>query len=55
MPAWNKTLRDTQIWQLVTFMSNIEKLPPAALKVLQAPAGTGSDVPATTGAAATKR
>jgi len=55
MPAWNKTLSDTQIWQLVTFMSNIEKLPPAALKVFQAPAGTGSDVPATTGAAATKR
>jgi len=30
MPAWDKTLNDTQKWQLVTFMSNIEKLPPAA-------------------------
>lgn len=35
MPAWNKTLSDTQIWQLVTFLSNIEKLPPAATKRLE--------------------
>lgn len=35
MPAWNKTLNDTQIWQLVTFLSNIEKLPPAAMQKLQ--------------------
>jgi mono/diheme cytochrome c family protein len=35
MPAWNKTLSDTQIWQLVTFLSNIEKLPAAASKKLE--------------------
>jgi mono/diheme cytochrome c family protein len=35
MPAWDKTLSDTQIWQLVTFLSNIEKLPPAAMKKLE--------------------
>jgi thiosulfate dehydrogenase len=35
MPAWNKTLNDTQIWQLVTFLGNIEKLPPAASKKLE--------------------
>jgi mono/diheme cytochrome c family protein len=35
MPAWDKTLNDTQIWQLVTFLSNIEKLPPAAAKKLE--------------------
>jgi mono/diheme cytochrome c family protein len=35
MPAWNKTLNDMQIWQLVTFLSNIEKLPPAAKKKLE--------------------
>jgi mono/diheme cytochrome c family protein len=35
MPAWGKTLTDTQIWQLVTFLSNIEKLPPAATKKLE--------------------
>jgi mono/diheme cytochrome c family protein len=34
MPAWNKTLSDTQTWQVVTFMSNIEKLPAPAKKIL---------------------
>ena len=40
MPAWNRTLNDGQIWHVVTFLSNIEKLPPAALAVFgpQAPA-----------------
>jgi mono/diheme cytochrome c family protein len=33
MPAWNKTLSDQQIWQLVAFLSNVEKLPPAAQAV----------------------
>ena len=36
MPAWNKSLNDNQIWQLVTFLSNIEKLQPAAKKKLEA-------------------
>jgi mono/diheme cytochrome c family protein len=35
MPAWHQTLNDTQIWQLVTFLSNIEKLPAAATKKLE--------------------
>ena len=35
MPAWSKTLNDTQTWQLVTFLSNIEKLPPAAKRVFE--------------------
>ena len=33
MPAWGNTLTDTQTWQVVTFLSNIGKLPPAAQKV----------------------
>jgi thiosulfate dehydrogenase len=33
MPAWSKTLSDTQIWELVTFLANLEKLPPAAQRV----------------------
>jgi mono/diheme cytochrome c family protein len=33
MPAWKGTLNDGQIWQVVTFLSNIEKLSPAALAV----------------------
>lgn len=33
MPSWNKTLNEQQIWQVVAFLSNIEKLPPAAQQV----------------------
>jgi mono/diheme cytochrome c family protein len=35
MPAWKNTLNETQTWQLVTFLSNVEKLPPAARKELE--------------------
>ena len=35
MPAWSRILTDEQIWKIVTFMSQIEKLPPAAQKVLE--------------------
>lgn len=34
MPAWGQTLNDHQIWQVVTFLSSIPNLPPAAQKVL---------------------
>ena len=37
MPAWNKTLTETETWQIVTFLSHIEKLPAAALKELEPP------------------
>jgi mono/diheme cytochrome c family protein len=40
MPFWNRTLSDTQTWQLVTLLSNIQKLPPAALKEFEPPAST---------------
>ena len=39
MPAWNKTLTEAQIWQIVTFLSAIEKLPPAASKVFEPSSG----------------
>jgi thiosulfate dehydrogenase len=45
MPAWNQTLSDAQVWQLVTFMSNIEKLPPRALSVFE-PASPATFAPA---------
>ena len=35
MPAWKNMLNETQIWQVVTFMSNIEKLPAPATKVFE--------------------
>jgi thiosulfate dehydrogenase len=37
MPGWNKSLTEGQIWQIVTFLSNIEKLPPAASRVFEPP------------------
>jgi thiosulfate dehydrogenase len=43
MPAWDKTLNDTQMWQLVTFLSNLEKLPPAAKREFEQ---VGSSAPA---------
>ena len=46
MPAWNKTLNETQIWQLVTFLSHIEKFPPAALKELEQPEFPAAAAPA---------
>lgn len=33
MPAWDNTLTDDQIWQIVLFFDNMHKLPPAATKV----------------------
>jgi len=34
MPAWNKALTENQTWQVVAFLSHLEKLPPAAQKEL---------------------
>ncbi|HKV03631.1 MAG TPA: c-type cytochrome [Candidatus Acidoferrales bacterium] len=45
MPAWDKTLSAPEIWKIVAFLSNIEKLPPAAQKVLGSPA-TNAPMPA---------
>lgn len=33
MPAWGNTLTEAETWQVVTFLSNIGKLPPAAQRV----------------------
>ena len=33
MPSWDQTLSEQQTWQIVTFLSNIEKLPADALAV----------------------
>jgi mono/diheme cytochrome c family protein len=46
MPAWGQTLSDTQIWEIVKFLGNVEKLPPAAEKVLgPQPASTPAPAP----------
>ena len=35
MPAWDSSLSDQQIWQVVVFFDNMHKLPPAAAKVFE--------------------
>jgi len=46
MPAWGSVLTDEQMWTIVTFMSKIEKLPPAARAALEPPApGTPAVAP----------
>src|SRR5271155_3258974 len=51
MPAWKNTLNETQTWQLVTFLGNVEKLPPAARKELElTPSAAGDATPAPTSA-----
>jgi thiosulfate dehydrogenase len=45
MPAWKQTLNETQTWQVVTFLSNVEKLPPAAKKILGPSTASPSPMP----------
>jgi mono/diheme cytochrome c family protein len=40
MPAWNKTLGDQEIRQVVSFLGSIGKLSPSALKQLEIPSGS---------------
>ena len=37
MPAWKNTLNDTETWQVVTFLGNTEKLPPAVVDEFKKP------------------
>lgn len=37
MPAWGNTLSEEQIWKVVTFLSHMEKLPPAVEQQWQQP------------------
>jgi thiosulfate dehydrogenase len=38
MPGWKNVLSDQQLWQLVTFLSHMSELPPAAKQVFSAAA-----------------
>src|SRR5262249_55073973 len=40
MPAWDKTLSDTDIWKVTAFLTRIEKLPPAVQAEWQKSTGT---------------
>jgi mono/diheme cytochrome c family protein len=37
MPAWKAKFNDEQIWQLVTFLKHMDKLPPSAEKEIRQP------------------
>jgi mono/diheme cytochrome c family protein len=41
MPGWKNLLSDQQIWQLVTFLSHMSDLPPAAKQVFSEPVTQG--------------
>jgi mono/diheme cytochrome c family protein len=45
MPAWKNTLSENETWQIIAFLSHLEKLPPAAQKEL-APLESPAAVPA---------
>ena len=45
MPAWKKVLNEQQIWQVTTFLSHMDKLPPEVLKQWQAVAGAAETTP----------
>lgn len=40
MPAWDKTLSDTDMWKVTAFLSRIEKLPPAVQDFWKKAGGT---------------
>ncbi len=43
MPAWKATLKETEMWQVTTFLSHIEKLPPAVQAAWKSSAGGVED------------
>jgi thiosulfate dehydrogenase len=42
MPAWGKTLNDHQIWQVITFLSHMDKLPPQVSAAWRTAAATSN-------------
>ena len=40
MPAWGTIMADSEIWQVVTFLSHLENLPPSVTQELHRPAGS---------------
>lgn len=43
MPAWGNTLSDEEIWKLVTFLSQMGKLPPSAEPAWQQSTPSGQE------------
>jgi thiosulfate dehydrogenase len=40
MPAWGNIMADSEMWQVVTFLSHLDNLPPAVQQELHRPAGS---------------
>jgi thiosulfate dehydrogenase len=40
MPAWGNIMADSEMWQVVTFLSRLDNLPPAVQQELHRPAGS---------------
>jgi mono/diheme cytochrome c family protein len=49
MPAWESVLSDEQIWELTTFLSHLNKLPPAVQEEWNTPVGLTSGPPEKSG------
>jgi mono/diheme cytochrome c family protein len=45
MPAWRSTLKDEEMWQVTTFLSHMDKLPPQVAEQWKAMAAGGPKVP----------
>lgn len=43
MPAWDKTLSESDTWKITTFLSHIDKLPPAVQEYWKTSFGTGPE------------
>jgi mono/diheme cytochrome c family protein len=41
MPAWDKALSDQEMWKITTFLSHMDKLPPAVQEYWKTSFGTG--------------
>ena len=44
MPAWKPVLNEQQMWQVTTFLSHMDKLPPQVSDAWKTAAGGSSDV-----------
>ena len=40
MPAWGNIMAGSEVWQVVTFLSHLENLPPSVEQDLHRPAGS---------------
>ena len=40
MPAWGNIMADSEVWQVVTFLSHLETMPPSVEQELHRPAGS---------------